>query len=131
MVEHLADRRMPGQARVLDLSPWGGAYSRVPADATAFAHRSARFLVKHEVLVDAPHTPERIRAADAWLSHSWSLVHPFGTGGVYPNFPDPELDDGIAAYHGPNLTRLRQVKAKYDSGNLFRFHQSIAPITSE
>jgi FAD binding domain/Berberine and berberine like len=131
LVQHLTHDRMPGQARVLDLSPWGGAYNRVPIDATAFAHRSARFLLKQEVLVDAPHSAQRIRAAEDWLSRSWSLAHPFGTGGVYPNFPDPDLDDALVAYHGANLNRLMQVKARYDPGNLFHFHQSVQPITSE
>ena len=33
------------------------------------------------------------RAARGWLDRSWALVHPWGSGGVYPNFPDPDLPD--------------------------------------
>ena len=40
-----------GFHRELDFSPWGGAYVRTPADATAFAHRDARFLLKHAAVV--------------------------------------------------------------------------------
>jgi FAD/FMN-containing dehydrogenase len=46
---------------------------------------------------------------------------------VYPNFPDPELEDSGRAYHGANLDRLRRVKATYDPENVFRFDQSIQP----
>jgi FAD/FMN-containing dehydrogenase len=46
---------------------------------------------------------------------------------VYPNFPDPDLEDSGRAYHGANLARLRRVKATYDPENVFRFHQSVEP----
>jgi FAD/FMN-containing dehydrogenase len=126
LVEHLTRGLAPGQSREVDFLPWGGAYNRVPADATAFAHRGERFLVQHLVTVgpDAP-TTQRDAARD-WLTRSWALVHPSGSGGVYPNFPDPDLRDWAHAYHGSNYERLRRVKATYDPDNLFRFHQSLA-----
>ena len=125
LLAHFAGRRRQQEARVLDFTPWGGAYNRVPADATAFAHREDRFLLKHEVVVDAAATQAERHAARGWLSRSWALVHPSGSGGVYPNFPDPDLEDAARAYHGANLDRLRRVKATYDPDNVFRFTQSI------
>jgi FAD/FMN-containing dehydrogenase len=119
----LVEDRRAGQARELDFSPWGGAYGRVAADATAFAHRRARFLLKHTATV-AP-DPEAEATARAWVDRSWGIVHPWGTGGVYPNFPDPGLVDSDVAYHGGNLDRLRRVKARYDPDGFFRFPQSI------
>jgi FAD/FMN-containing dehydrogenase len=124
LLAHFAQRR---QARVLDFTPWAGAYNRVPADATAFAHRAERFLIKQEVLVDPDASQAERQAARDWLSHSWALVHEWGSGGVYPNFPDLELDDPDHAYHGANLDRLTRVKATYDPDNVFRFDQSIRP----
>ena len=118
---------MPGQLRVLDLSPWAGAYNRVAPDSTAFPHRAESFLIKHDVVVDAPPDAVARERALRWLRRSWALVHPFGTGGVYPNFPDPELEDAERAYHGANLARLGEVKAAYDPDDVFRFPQSIAP----
>ena len=53
LVGHLGADRVAGEARELDFTPWGGAYNRVPADATAFLHRAERFLLKHEVVVAA------------------------------------------------------------------------------
>lgn len=45
-----------------------------------------------------------------------ATVHPWGSGGVYPNFPDPELADAARAYHGTNHDRLLRVNARYDPG---------------
>jgi FAD/FMN-containing dehydrogenase len=100
----------------------GGAYNRVAEDATAFAHRGEWFLLKHDVAVEPTAGAERARD---WLARSWALVHPWGSGRVYPNFPDPELDDWPSAYHAANLERLTRVKAAYDPDNVFRFHQSL------
>jgi FAD/FMN-containing dehydrogenase len=125
LVKHLSQGLAPGQSREVDFLPWGGAYNRVPADATAFAHRDERFLVQHLVQVGADSTPAERASARDWLARSWTLVHPWGSGGVYPNFPDPDLQDWAHAYHGTNYDRLRRVKAAYDPDDFFRFHQSL------
>jgi FAD/FMN-containing dehydrogenase len=125
LVEHLTQGLAPGQSREVDFLPWGGAYNRVPADATAFAHRGERFLVQHLVEVSPDAVPAERGAARDWLARSWTLVHPWGSGGVYPNFPDADLQDWAHAYHGRNYDRLRRVKAAYDPGGFFRFHQSL------
>jgi Berberine and berberine like len=118
-IDALAERfvrgRRPGEARKLDFMPWGGAYNRVPADATAFPHREELFLLEHSVVVPAGSDAGATEAARAWLSDSWELAHPFGSGGVYPNFPDPDLPEEHRAYWRDNLDRVRRVKARYDS----------------
>lgn len=125
LVDHFVRERLPSQSRELDFSPWGGAYNRVPADATAFVHREERFLLKHTVEI-APNASTAERdAGQRWLTHSWASVHPWGAGGVYPNFPDPDLEDWGEAYYGTNYDRLVRVKATYDPDNLFRFLQSL------
>ncbi|MGZ0153345.1 FAD-binding oxidoreductase [Kribbella sp. WER1] len=90
----------------LNFTPMGGAYNRVPADATAFAHRDERFLLEHT-------GPDR----DA-VRRSWSVAHPHASGHAYPNFPDPEVP--TRAYHGVNYERLLTLKRKYDPTNTFR-----------
>jgi FAD/FMN-containing dehydrogenase len=125
LVEHLAKERVPGQSRELDFTPWGGAYNSVSADATAFVHRDELFLLQHRVVVDPGAPAAEREAARRWLGQSWGMVHPWGSGGVYPNFPDPELEDWEHAYHGANYDRLVRAKARYDPDGFFSFHQSI------
>jgi hypothetical protein len=81
---------------------------------SAFIHRSERFLLDHVA-----------RGGDQWLDRSWTRAHAHASGRVYPNFPDPDLDDWAAAYHGGNAERLRAVKRRYDPERLFRFPQAI------
>jgi hypothetical protein len=119
LVELVVRGRRPGEARKLDFMPWGGAYNRVPPDATAFPHREELFLLEHSVVVPAGFDAVATEAARAWLSDSWELVHPSGSGGVYANFPDTDLPDEHRAYWGGNLERVRSVKEKYDPERLF------------
>ena len=113
LIDELASGAAPGR-RELSFTAMGGAYNRVPADATAFVHRSERFLLDHVAC-----------EGDRWLDRSWALAHAFASGRVYPNFPDPGLDDWATAYHGGNAERLRAVKRSYDPERLFRFPQAI------
>jgi hypothetical protein len=119
LVERFVRGRRTGEARKLDFMPWGGAYNRVPADATAFPHRQELFLLEHSVVVPAGFDAAATEAARAWLSDSWELVHPSGSGGVYANFPDTGLPDEQRAYWGGNLERVRRVKETYDPEGVF------------
>jgi FAD/FMN-containing dehydrogenase len=115
----------PGASRELDFMPWGGAYNRVAPDATAFVHRSELFQLKHAATV-GPAAPAGERdAAREWVTGSWAAVHPWGSGRVFQNFADPDLEGWADAHYGPNLPRLVRVKARYDPTGLFRFDQSI------
>jgi FAD/FMN-containing dehydrogenase len=125
LVAHVRDHRVPGQARTLDLSPWGGAYNAVPEGATAFAHRGERVLIKHSATVPPAAGAAERAAAHRWATGAWTLTRPHGTGRVYPNFPDPDLPGWARAYHAGNLERLVAVKRRYDPGNVLRFHQSV------
>ncbi|MFG1911263.1 FAD-binding oxidoreductase [Kribbella sp. NPDC048928] len=97
----------------LNFTPMGGAYNRVPVDATAFAHRGERFLIEHA-------GPDR-----SAVRRSWAIAQPHGSGRVYPNFPDPELADWAAAYNGPNYARLADIKHQYDPSDVFNFPQAL------
>jgi hypothetical protein len=119
LVELFGRGRRPGEARKLDFMPWGGAYNRVPVAATAFPHREELFLLEHSVVVPAGFDAAATEAARAWLSDSWHLVHPSGSGGVYANFPDTDLPDEHRAYWGGNLERVGRVKEKYDPERVF------------
>lgn len=126
LADNLARDAASVRNREVAFMPWGGAYNQVPSDATAFPHRNERFLVQHLVETD-PDAPEAQHEGRSWLSRSWALLHPFASGGVYPNFPDPDLPDWGRAYYGENYGRLRKLKATYDPDNFFSFPQSLPP----
>jgi FAD/FMN-containing dehydrogenase len=131
LVENLTEGRNPGESRELDFTPWAGAYNRVPAGATAFAHRDERFLLLQVAVVESDASDVEREAMQGWLRRSWASVHPWGSGGVYPNFPDPDLEDWACAYYGTNLERLVHLKRRYDPDGFFRFHQSIPDRPSD
>lgn len=126
LMKHFSAGRIAGTTRVLDFTPWGGAYNRMQPDATAFVHRAERFLLKHDVFLATEALSKASRSAHSWLAQSWKLTHSWGSGGVYPNFPDPDLEDWASAYHASNYDRLLRVKATYDPDNFFQFHQSLS-----
>jgi FAD/FMN-containing dehydrogenase len=113
LLTQLGSARTTGR-RQLAFTAMGGAYNRVAEDATAFAHRSERFLLDH--IADA---------ADPWIDRSWATARADGSGRVYPNFPDPALGDWAAAYHAGNYPRLAAVKNAYDPHRFFDFPQAI------
>jgi FAD/FMN-containing dehydrogenase len=125
LIDNLTRERVPGSFRELDFSAWGGAYNRVPADATAFAHRDASYWLKHTAAVDGDAEAHKKLAGERWASSSWQTVRGWGTGHVFPNFPDPNLADWGHAYYGANYERLLEVKYQYDRHNLFHFNQSL------
>jgi FAD/FMN-containing dehydrogenase len=116
LLDAFGQDRPPGQHREVNFTPMGGAYNRVPPEATAFVHRSERFLLDH-----AAAGPDAAR----WVQRSWATVHPCGSGRVYPNFPDPDLANWAEAYHGANHARLAELKRGYDPQRLLHFPQSL------
>ena len=107
------------QLRVL-----GGAMARVPADATAFAHRDRRILANVAAMYA---TPEERAEHEAWvagLAGELSQGDPAG----YTGFLGDEGAERVrAAYPGSTWERLAAVKADYDPDNLFRMNQNIPP----
>jgi FAD/FMN-containing dehydrogenase len=125
LMETFLQGRAAGESRELDFMPWGGAYNRVRPDATAFVHRAELFQLKHSVVLDPEASMREKEAAHRWVARSWASVHSWGSGRVFQNFPDPELDDWASAYYGPNYQRLVEIKARYDPAGFFRLHQSL------
>lgn len=109
-----------GQIRVL-----GGAYSRVPADATAFAHRNSKIMVAFLAMYEGG--ADVTAHFDRWASDAIGTLREANSV-AYVNFLGIEGGEGLrAAYPGSTWDRLRQVKAKYDPENLFRLNQNIPP----
>lgn len=100
------------------IDAYGGAVNRIAPNATAFPHRRAIASVQYFAAGSDP-------SAKAWVESARTSLAPAMTGEAYVNYCDPALSNFLQAYYGANLTRLQQVKRRYDPHNLFRFPQSI------
>jgi FAD/FMN-containing dehydrogenase len=109
---------------VAQLRVLGGAMARVPADATAFAHRGRRVMV---ALGGVYERAEETPVHEAWITGFAAELGKDGPG-VYVNFLGDEGEGRVReAYPGPTYDRLAAVKARYDPTNLFRLNQNITP----
>jgi FAD/FMN-containing dehydrogenase len=122
ILEHL--RSSDASMRVAQLRVLGGAMARVPADATAFAHRQSRIMVNVAAFYDGPaDLPRR----QAWVDDLSAALRQ-GDAGAYVNFLGDEGEGRVRdAYPGPTWDRLVSIKRRYDPANLFRLNQNIPP----
>jgi FAD/FMN-containing dehydrogenase len=110
--------------RVVQLRVLGGAMARVPAHATAFAHRSSRIMVNVAAFYEGPE--DRV-AREAWVSDFAAALRQ-GEDGAYVGFLGEEGEGRVRdAYPGATWERLAEIKGRYDPTNLFRLNQNIRP----
>ena len=116
--------RSDATMRVAQLRALGGAMARVPADATAYAHRSKPMLVN----VAAFYTSEADREVRrAWVSAFARTLQP-NDDAAYVGFLTDDGEARIrAAYPGATWDRLTRIKSIYDPANLFKLNQNIPP----
>jgi FAD/FMN-containing dehydrogenase len=124
--EHIVERVQASTAQMAatQLRVLGGAMARVPANATAFAHRDKRILANVATIYERP--DERPVHAE-WVDE---LARDLQTadGAAHVGFLGDEGDERVgAAYPGSTWDRLREIKARYDPDNLFRLNQNIPP----
>jgi FAD/FMN-containing dehydrogenase len=113
--------------RAVQLRVLGGAMARVPADATAFAHRASRIMVNVAAFYEGePDRPGRTR----WVEQlAADLLQ--DDAGAYVNFLADEGPERVrAAYPGRTWDRLAAMKARYDPDNLFRRNQNVPPAAA-
>ena len=101
----------------------GGAVSRVPGDATAYAHRQAELMIVTTVAGPKP----VVEAARPALEAIWRRLAPH-VNGAYANFLATATEEDVAAiYPAETYQRLAAVKRQYDPGNLFARNHNIRP----
>ena len=126
IVEHLEASTAPlsvAQLRVL-----GGAMARVPAEATAFAHRASRLMVNVAAVYQRPENAEEHQA---WVDRFAAALRD-GDARAYVNFLGDEGEARIRqAYPGSTWERLAVIKGRYDPTNLFHLNQNIPPTTGD
>jgi FAD binding domain/Berberine and berberine like len=117
-------QRSDASLRVAQLRVLGGAMARVPADATAFAHRTSRILANVAAFYDGPDDRPR---REAWVTEFADALHQ-GDAGAYVAFLANEGEQRVrAAYPGSTWDRLAAIKARYDPDNVFRMNQNVPP----
>ncbi|MGH2578421.1 MAG: BBE domain-containing protein, partial [Actinomycetota bacterium] len=122
ILDHLQASTAPmavAQLRVL-----GAAMARVPAEATAYAHRRRRVMVALGAVYERA---EEAPTHEAWVT-AFADALSQGDAGVYVNFLGDEGEERVReAYPGSTWDRLLAVKSRYDPTNLFRLNQNIPP----
>jgi FAD/FMN-containing dehydrogenase len=112
-----------------DIHHMGGAFGRVPVDATPFPNRSADYWLNvYGYWPDAADDAARI----AFVRGFAADMQPHASGGQYVNFLGQEgVQDAHAAalaVYGPEkLARLTALKRRYDPDNMFRLNHNIPP----
>lgn len=96
-----------GEAGMMQFRAVGGAVNDVPADATAFAHRSANFVFT---------VVGRSRRGDRF-NDLWARIEPHSVGTYLSFETDPSRLPVI--FPEPTLRRLRALKAEYDPDHVF------------
>ncbi|MBF6049152.1 FAD-binding protein [Streptomyces sp. NRRL B-1677] len=105
----------------------GGALSRVPEDATAFAHRSTQAMIMG-VLLGSPEGNEPLMPA---YEAFWSALAPSMSGaysGFLSNVRPADID---AVYPERVYRRLAALKREYDPGNIFHLNVNVVPAGAE
>jgi hypothetical protein len=114
--------------RVAQVRVLGGAVKRVPADATAYAHRSKPMLINVAAFYNGPED-RAVRAR--WVSDFAQTVQPDDTG-AYVGFLGDEGKARVrSAFPGATWDRLRRIKTTYDPTNLFRLNQNVPPAARD
>ena len=122
LIEHITPEFALAAERLLDSGEvyWfqirsvGGAVSDVAADATAYAGRSANF----SIVVLGGHRDR--------LNELWDELHEHFSG-LYTSFETDSRPERVAdAFPPATLSRLRELKTRYDPANLFRDNFNVA-----
>jgi FAD binding domain/Berberine and berberine like len=115
---------MPTWQSTMHLYPIDGAAHDVGASDTAWAYRDAQW---GSVFAGVDKDPANADAIREWTVDYFEALHPYSAGGAYVNMMMDEGQERVKASYGANYDRLTQVKAKYDSTNVFRVNQNIEP----
>jgi FAD/FMN-containing dehydrogenase len=123
VLQILAEVRASERAPFIAVRSVGGAVSRVPDGATAYAHRQAELMV-----VTTSAGPEQaVEAARPALEAIWARLAPH-VSGAYANFLSAATAADVAAIYPTEVhNRLAAVKRQYDPGNLFARNHNIRP----
>ncbi|BBN15545.1 hypothetical protein MPTK1_6g20430 [Marchantia polymorpha subsp. ruderalis] len=99
----------------------GSAINAISPSASAWVHRDSLYSI--QMFTYWNDRPQDAQNAINWIENIWSTVRPFASGEAYQNYIDSKMP--LSAYYGSNLDKLKSIKRKFDSRNIFNYAQSI------
>jgi FAD/FMN-containing dehydrogenase len=114
---------------LLEFEAAGGQYNAMPADAMAFPHRDALYILLAQVGGTSSVGPAAVRFVRG-LESVVRSGHPDAYYGEYAGYVDVREAPDQAAYHywGANLPRLRRIKSVLDPLDVFHNPQGVRPL---
>jgi len=116
--------QLPTPFSTMHIYPINGAAGRVGPQDTAWGYRNVNFA---QVIVGVDPDPANNPRMIQWAKDYWLAMHPHSAGGGYVNMIMDEGQESVKSAYGANYSRLAQIKARYDPGNLFHINQNITP----
>ena len=122
-----AFRKLPHPMCKLLLEHFHGAVTRVPLGDTPYTMRDTGYNV---LIVAQWQDPKDDERCIAWARETYASLAPYVGPRRYVNYlNEDELrqSENLTAVYGSNLTRLRQIKKRYDPDNVFHHNLNITP----
>jgi FAD/FMN-containing dehydrogenase len=121
---HAGKIRSPHSAMIL--FQIGGALNRLGNEHSPVGNRDARYVLN---IGGAWEQAGDDAANVAWAREAWNDLKGFSTGGTYINFlTQDEGPERIQAALGKGLSRLAEIKSRWDPDNVFRTNRNIEPV---
>ena len=119
---NLIDKRAEGSLyTAITFYGLGGAVSDLGKEETAFYYRDALFILGFQSVWEDSKYGE---VNHEWVGTRFKELSKY-TKGSFVNFPIAQSDEYEKNYYGDNLSRLKEVKRKYDKEQVFNFEQVI------
>eukprot|EP00742_Colponemidia_sp_Colp-10_P005977 GILJ01006397.1.p1 GENE.GILJ01006397.1~~GILJ01006397.1.p1 ORF type:complete len:498 (+),score=76.50 GILJ01006397.1:30-1496(+) len=116
--------KAPSNKTMLQFVHLRGKMSQVPATATAYWHRKAKFVYQTKSVWRPEEDSEPHMN---WAAELGQRIAPY-LSGAYVNYIDAvDIPDWKHLYYGKNYERLVQIKNQWDPENFFSFDKSIRP----
>jgi hypothetical protein len=124
VIEHAGRIQSPHSSIIL--FQMEGALNGLDAGHSAVGNRDARYLLN---IAGSWESPADDAKNTGWARDAWNDMKSHSTGGNYINFlTEDEGPERVRAALGPSLTRLAEIKGKWDPENVFRTNRNVLPL---
>jgi FAD/FMN-containing dehydrogenase len=123
IIDAIVERNKMQPPFIMQIRSMGDVYRKISADAMAFAWRDSEVLMLSPTFLPLDATPE----VEAEMVKPWGMIAKFGHG-AYINFAGQKNEEAVMECYPPQtLSRLKEIKRKYDPKNIFNQNINIQP----